>query len=98
MKRAGRLKMNPNDVKEVFNLINISQNICIAGHKAPDGDCIGSVMALYEFLKPCNKNLTICIDGTIPFNLRPFVRQGIIADEYDNKEFDLLFILDCSDT
>lgn len=86
-----------NDVKEIFNLINNSKNICIAGHKAPDGDCIGSVMALYEFLKPLEKNLTVCIDGTIPFNLRPFVDAGVITEEYDNKEFDLLFILDCSD-
>lgn len=86
-----------NDVKEVFNLINNSQNICIAGHKAPDGDCIGSVMALYEFLKPLNKNLTVCIDGNIPFNYKPFVEENVIAKEYDNREFDLLFILDCSD-
>lgn len=86
-----------NDVKEVFNLINNSQNICIAGHKAPDGDCIGSVMALYEFFKPLNKNLTVCIDGNIPFNYKPFVKEDVIAKEYDNREFDLLFILDCSD-
>lgn len=89
------LKMN--DVKEIFNLINNSQNICIAGHKAPDGDCIGSVMALYEFLKPLNKELTVCIDGTIPFNYKPFVNEEIIAKEYGDKKFDLLFILDCSD-
>lgn len=89
------LKMN--DVKEVFNLINNSQNICIAGHKAPDGDCIGSVMALYEFLKPLNKELTVCIDGTIPFNYKPFVNEEIIAKECSDKKFDLLFILDCSD-
>lgn len=86
-----------NDVKEIFNLINNSQNICIAGHKAPDGDCIGSVMALYEFLKPLNKELTVCIDGTIPFNYKTFVDEEIIAKEYDDKEYDLLFILDCSD-
>lgn len=91
--------MNPmmNDVKEIFNLINNSKNICIAGHKAPDGDCIGSVMALYEFLKPLNKNLTVCIDGIIPFNYKSFVPDDVIAQDYDNKEFDLLFILDCSD-
>lgn len=89
--------MNLNDVKEVFNLIDISQNICIAGHKGPDGDCIGSVMALYNFLKPLNKNLTVCIDGAIPFNYRTFAEQGIIAEKYDNEKFDLLFILDCSD-
>jgi len=86
-----------NDVKEVFNLINSSQNICIAGHKAPDGDCIGSVMALYEFLKPFNKKLTVYIDGIIPFNYKSFVKEDVIAKEYDNNEFDLLFVLDCSD-
>lgn len=86
-----------NDVKEVFNLINSSQNICIAGHKAPDGDCIGSVMALYEFLKPFNKKLTVYIDGIIPFNYKTFVKEDVIAKEYDNNEFDLLFVLDCSD-
>ena len=86
-----------NDVKEVFNLINSSQNICIAGHKAPDGDCIGSVMALYDLLKPFNKNQTVCIDGKIPFNYKTFVDEDVIAKEYDNNEFDLLFVLDCSD-
>ncbi|HQB63656.1 MAG TPA: DHH family phosphoesterase, partial [Sedimentibacter sp.] len=49
--------MRKNDVKEVFDLINNSDRICIAGHKAPDGDCIGSVMALYSFLKPLGKQL-----------------------------------------
>ncbi len=92
--------MNPriNDIKEVFNLINNSQNICIAGHKAPDGDCIGSVMALYEALKTLNKHLTVCIDGIIPYNYKAFVDEEVIAKEYNNKKFDLLFILDCSDS
>lgn len=54
-------------------------------------------MALYEFLKPFNKNLTVCIDGIIPFNYKTFVDEDVIAKEYDNNEFDLLFLLDCSD-
>ncbi len=86
-----------NDVKEVFNLINNSQNICIAGHKAPDGDCIGSVMALYEFLKPFNKSLTVCIDGIIPYNYKHFIDEQVLLKEYNNEKYDLLFILDCSD-
>ncbi|WP_313162938.1 bifunctional oligoribonuclease/PAP phosphatase NrnA [Sedimentibacter sp.] len=89
------LKMN--DVTEIFNLINNSKNICIAGHKAPDGDCIGSVMALYEFIKPLNKNLTVCIDGIIPYNYKQFMDEDILLKEYNNEEFDLLFVLDCSD-
>lgn len=86
-----------NDVKEIFNLINNSYKICIAGHKAPDGDCIGSVMALYHFLKPFKKDLTVLIDGIIPFNYKAFVDESIISKDYNNEEFDLLFILDSSD-
>ncbi len=86
-----------NDVTEIFNLINNSKNICIAGHKAPDGDCIGSVMALYHFLKPLDKKLTVCIDGIIPYNYKQFINEDVLLQEYNNEEFDLLFVLDCSD-
>ena len=86
-----------NDVNEIFNLINNSYKICIAGHKTPDGDCIGSVMALYNFLQPLKKDVTVYIDGTIPFNYKAFIDENIIAKEYDNEEFDLLFVLDSSD-
>jgi len=91
------MNLNLNDVKEIFDIIHNSNNICIAGHKAPDGDCIGSVMALYEFLKPMNKNLTVCIDGSIPYNYRSFVNEGIISKEYDGSIYDVVIILDCSD-
>lgn len=87
-----------NNVKETFKLIDSSNKICIAGHKAPDGDCIGSVMALYEFLKPLNKNVTIMLDGRIPYNYKSFLDESLIAKEYDNEEFDLLFVLDSSDS
>ena len=87
-----------NDVNEIFNLINSSYKICIAGHKAPDGDCIGSVMALYHFLKPFNKNVSVFIDGLIPYNYKVFVDENIIAKDYNNEEFDILFVLDCSDS
>ena len=89
--------MLKNDVKEIFNLINSSDRICIAGHKAPDGDCIGSVMALYNFLKPLNKNILVMIDGIIPFNYKAFVDESIIIKDYKDEEFDLLFVLDSSD-
>lgn len=90
-------KLNLNDIKKIMEIVDECNNICIAGHKNPDGDCIGSVMALYEFLIPFNKNLTVCIDGSIPYNYKPFVNEEIIAKEYNDNNFDVVFILDCSD-
>lgn len=92
------MNLMSNDMKEVFNLINNSKSICIAGHKAPDGDCIGSVMALYEIIKPLNKQIEIYIDGEIPYNYKLFIDEDLIAKKYNNEKFDLLVVLDCSDT
>lgn len=91
------MKMNLNDVKEMFDIIDKSNNICLIGHKAPDGDCIGSVMALYEFLKPMHKNLTVCFDGTIPFNYKSFLDEEVLSKEYDGSKYDVVITLDCSD-
>nr|WP_312576162.1 bifunctional oligoribonuclease/PAP phosphatase NrnA [Sedimentibacter sp.] len=91
------MKLNLNDVKEIFDIINESNNICIAGHKGPDGDCIGSVMALYELLKPTGKNLTICFDGLIPYNYKTFVDEDALSKGYDGSKYDAVVVLDCSD-
>lgn len=92
-----KMNLKSNDVKKVFDILNSSRNICIAGHKAPDGDCIGSVMALYSILEPMGKNLTVCIDGNIPYNYKPFVDESVLCAEYSGEKFDAAVVLDCSD-
>lgn len=92
-----KMNLKTDEVKKIFNILNNSKNICIAGHKAPDGDCIGSVMALYSLLKPAGKNLTVCIDGDIPYNYKPFVDESVLCAEYSGEKFDVAVVLDCSD-
>lgn len=91
------MKLNLNDVKEIFDIIDKSNSICIVGHKGPDGDCIGSVMTLYELLKTTGKNLTICFDGSIPYNYKTFVDEDILSKGYDGSKYDAVVVLDCSD-
>lgn len=91
------MALSKNSIKEVFDIVDNSKNICIAGHKAPDGDCIGSVMALYEFLKPLDKNVSVCMDGNIPYNYKQLVNEDILMKEYNGEKFDVLFVLDCSE-
>lgn len=41
-----------------------AQTIVLMGHVRPDGDCVGSVLALYLYLKKNepSKNVTVCLE------------------------------------
>ena len=90
--------LKKNDIDEFFGAIEKSNNICIIGHVAPDGDCIGSVMALYEFINATyDKNVYVGFDGKIPYNLVKYVKDELILSDFEDKNFDLTVVLDCSD-
>lgn len=87
-----------NNIKDFFNEIDNSDKICVIGHVSPDGDCIGSVMALYEFLKAeYDKKIFFGFDGKIPYNFRCYIDESLILTNFDDKQFDLLLVLDCAD-
>lgn len=48
------------EAKEVKDLIIASEKIVITSHKSPDGDSIGSSMALFHYLKKLGKKPVIC--------------------------------------
>ncbi len=52
--------------QEIIQAINGVDNIVITAHKSPDGDSIGSSMALYHYLKWKNKNVQICHPDPYP--------------------------------
>lgn len=90
-------KMKDN-IKEFFSAIDNSDKICVIGHVAPDGDCIGSVMALYEFLiSEYDKDINLGFDGKIPYNLKSYIDESLILTDFEDKKFDLLIVLDCGD-
>jgi len=43
--------MTNNEIKEIKRLLSTPQNVVIIPHRNPDGDAIGSSLALYHFLK-----------------------------------------------
>jgi len=54
---------NMNEIQEV---LKISNSIVITTHKSPDGDAIGSSLALYHFLKKLNKKVTVIVPDAFP--------------------------------
>ncbi len=91
-------QMMKNNISEFFYAIDNSDKICVIGHVAPDGDCIGSVMALYEFLNATyDKEVYVGFDGKIPYNFKKYIDENLILSNFENEKFDLTVVLDCSD-
>ncbi|MDR2194330.1 MAG: bifunctional oligoribonuclease/PAP phosphatase NrnA [Treponema sp.] len=56
--------------QNLLNFINDHKKFIIAGHKEPDGDCVGSQLALASVIKRLGKEIVVCSAG-------PFKRTEI---------------------
>lgn len=59
-------KTQMNIEQQIIERAKSSQSIVITAHKAPDGDSIGSSVALYHFLKKINPEVYICHPDPAP--------------------------------
>lgn len=85
-----------NKLKEI--VLN-SESIAITSHVDPDGDSIGSVLALSLALKQICKNVEVFINEQLPSRYA-FLPQSDSIKSYKNlkdKNFDLFIALDCGD-
>ena len=48
------------------DLINDAEHVAVIGHMSPDGDAVGSALALYHFLHTMDKQTTIIFPDSIP--------------------------------
>lgn len=85
------------DFKTAYDLINKSQTIAIVGHIRPDGDCVGSALALNSVLEEMGKTVSIFFDDEIPKQfdyLEGFEKIQNDALSVDEVVYDLLIIVD----
>lgn len=87
------------DKKTMWDLVKQANSIGIAGHIRPDGDCIGSCIALYQYIKKeyPSKKIRVYFE-TIPESFRYLFEKENLAVGFENMEqVDLFFSVDCSD-
>lgn len=97
--------LDDNDKKTlgiIKDKINNSENIVISTHRNPDGDAIGSTLALHLYLKSIGKKSRIIINGPVPDNYKflNFSDEIEIFDETFIKtieDSDLIFVVDLND-
>ena len=76
--------------------INNANDVIILTHEDPDGDAIGSSLALYLALKQYGKNVDIVIpEYPRLYEFLPGIKE--IKKEGKNEKYDLAIALDCTD-
>ena len=81
------------------NALSKATTVAIGGHVRPDGDCVGSCMALYQYVKNNFSNVQVDVFlEDIPDSLKLFdITKEIKHSVQEKKTYDLFIALDCGD-
>lgn len=83
-------------MEKIATLITKNNNFLLCCHIRPDGDAIGSSLALYLALKKLNKNVDIMCDDEIPSTFS-YLKGVENFNKKTLESYDCFISLDCSD-
>lgn len=86
-------------MKKILEEVKDAKTIAISGHIRPDGDCVGSCMGMYLYLKKELKGAQISVFLEKPsevFNCIHSVEEIRQAEENDDTVYDVFIALDSS--
>lgn len=85
--------------QEILDLIRQAQKVVICTHLAPDGDALGSMLALASLVKRFDKPVTMICHDRVPAYLRflPGCEEIRLPAEAAGEQFDLALSIDASD-
>ena len=80
----------------IIDLVKDAKTVAVAGHVNPDGDCVGSTLAVYNYLKNAGKTVDVYLE---PIGQEFYELPGAasIKNEYKDKDYDVFFMLDLGD-
>jgi len=84
------------EFKRLEELIVSSETFFLAGHLNPDGDTIGSMLAIASVLKRMGKKVTLFSQDPIPENLRFLPQARSVRSRLPKGKFDAAILLECS--
>src|SRR3990170_6687633 len=80
---------------ELLELIKRNKNFLIVSHISPEGDAIGSCLALALALKKMGKSVYVLNKDAVPDILKFLPSSHLITRRIPSEEFDVIFIVDC---
>jgi bifunctional oligoribonuclease and PAP phosphatase NrnA len=90
--------MNAESLREAIESLNKEESFFIVSHYLPDGDSIGSSVALARALLNRGKSVFVYCRDPVPAKYKFIDEEGLVSSvPGDIKEEDTLIVLDCSD-
>src|SRR6185436_470545 len=86
----------PRVVQKIIQAIRDSRTVCVVGHVRPDGDCIGSQLALALALKNEGKDVTCWNEDPVPAKLKFLDPQNVFGLSKHGRKFDCVIATDCA--
>ena len=86
--------------KEIFEeKIRNASSICVIGHVSPDGDCAGSVLGAYNYIKNMRGDDMDVVPYLEELNEKFSFLSGydLVRSERDDRRYDLAVVCDCAD-
>lgn len=89
--------IDPQVLDQVITTLTNARTVFIAAHIQPDGDCVGSQLALAHALRALGKRVTLSIDDKVPENLNFLHGFKDIAPR-EPRDQDVFVYIDGSDS
>ncbi len=88
------MKSYPKIVGRIVDALKSSQTFCIIGHIRPDGDCIGSQLALGLALQDSGKDVLVWNDNDVPYKYKFLDAIELIKKPNNGHQFDCVIAVD----
>jgi bifunctional oligoribonuclease and PAP phosphatase NrnA len=82
--------------EKIKDRIKAAQRVLVTSHIRPDGDAIGSSLALGLAILDVGKNVQVVLSDGLPANFKHLPGAGMIRTQADG-DYDLSICVDCSD-
>ncbi len=90
------MKARPKIISRIIEVLDQCKTFCIVGHMRPDGDCIGSQLALALALLDQGKQVTVWNQDPIPGKYKFLNSQGLWSQPRPGGKFDCVIATDCA--
>ncbi|MEI8354705.1 MAG: bifunctional oligoribonuclease/PAP phosphatase NrnA [Deltaproteobacteria bacterium] len=84
-------------IPSVMGAITANKTFLITAHENPDGDAVGSSLALANYLRNSGKDVAVYFPDPVPDNYNFLSLADTVLNYIPDRYFDICFVLDCGD-